>query len=503
MILNLHRAIELIEGDWRRKRVLVVGDVMLDRYIWGHVERISPEAPVPVVSALHSNERPGGAANVAMNIAGLGATAWLFGFCGEDADHGVLEQSLKESSVEPHLTQVAGHPTTTKLRILSGRQQMLRLDTERTDGYPAAAYAALLTAAEAAMEGADAVVLSDYAKGVLSEEVCRRVIAAARQRRVPVLVDPKRKDLGRYRGATTICPNRSELAAATGTPAENQEELLAAGQKLSAALELDYMTATLSEKGIAVLRENSRYIAPARARQVFDVSGAGDTVIATLALGVSSGLEIETAVQLANVAAGIVVGKVGTVPVTRDELLTHLTPEIDLHAQEKVLTLDHLKVRAAAWRSAGDRIVFTNGCFDLLHIGHVTLLEDARREGDRLVVGINSDASVRGLKGPARPIVGERERARILAALAAVDAVVTFGEPTPLELILELRPDVIVKGGDYDESTVVGAKEVRSWGGRVKIVPIVEGFSTTRLIAKASLPEAEAIPAGGAQRGAR
>jgi D-beta-D-heptose 7-phosphate kinase / D-beta-D-heptose 1-phosphate adenosyltransferase len=503
MIQDLHQVIGLIEGEWRRKRVLVVGDVMLDRYIWGNVERISPEAPVPVVTALDRNERPGGAANVAMNIVGLGAEAWLFGFCGEDADRAALAQLLAGSGVESRLTPVAGHPTTTKLRILSGRQQMLRLDMERTDGYPDEACAALLTAAEAALEGADAVVLSDYAKGVLSEAVCQRVIHAARRRGVPVLVDPKHKDLRRYRGATTICPNRSELAAATGIAAQNQEALLAAGQRLAAELDVEYLTATLSEKGIAVLRPDSRMIAPAQARQVFDVSGAGDTVIATLALGISSGLEIETAVQLANVAAGIVVGKVGTVPVSRDELLTGLTPEIGLHAQEKVLALDHLKVRAAAWRSAGEKIVFTNGCFDLLHIGHVTLLEDARRAGDRLVVGINSDASVRGLKGPARPIVGERERARILAALAAVDAVVVFAEPTPLELIVALRPDVIVKGGDYDESTVVGAQEVRSWGGHVKIVPIVEGFSTTRLIAKASVPEAAPVAAGGPQRGGR
>ena len=500
MIQDLHRVIGLIEGEWRQKRVLVIGDVMLDRYIWGNVERISPEAPVPVVTALDRNERPGGAANVAMNVAGLGAEAWLFGFCGEDADRAALGQLLTDSGVESHLTPVAGHPTTSKLRILSGRQQMLRLDMERTDGYPAEAYAALIAQAEAGLDGADAVVLSDYAKGVLTAEVCQRVIQSARQREIPVLVDPKQRDLRRYRGATTICPNRSELAAATGVPARDQEALLAAGQRLAAELDIDYLTATLSEKGIAVLRPDLRYLAPAQARQVFDVSGAGDTVIATLALGASSGLEVETTVQLANIAAGIVVGKVGTVPVSRDELLRSLTPEIELQAQEKVLTLDHLKVRAAAWKSAGEKIVFTNGCFDLLHIGHVTLLEDARRAGDRLVVGINSDASVSGLKGPARPIVGERERARILAALAAVDAVVVFGEPTPLELILELRPDVIVKGGDYDESTVVGAKEVRSWGGDVKIVPIVEGFSTTRLIAKAALPEGTPAAAG-AQRG--
>jgi len=316
--------------------------------------------------------------------------------------------------------------------------------------------------------------------------VCQRAIAAAKRRGIPVLVDPKQRDLRRYRGATAICPNLSELAASTGGTAKNVEGLLTAGQKLAGELGLNYLVATLSEKGIAVLGEDSQFVAPAAARQVFDVSGAGDTVMATLALALASGLEIETAVQLANVAAGIVVGKVGTVPVTRDELLTNLMPEIELQAQEKVLTLEALLVRASAWRSAGQSIVFTNGCFDLLHLGHITLLEDARREGDRLVVAINSDASVRGLKGPTRPIVGERERARILAALAAVDAVVVFGEPTPLRLIEALRPEVIVKGGDYREETVVGAKEVRSWGGRVKIVPTVAGFSTTKLIERAN-----------------
>jgi D-beta-D-heptose 7-phosphate kinase / D-beta-D-heptose 1-phosphate adenosyltransferase len=329
--------------------------------------------------------------------------------------------------------------------------------------------------------------------------VCRVAIQAARKRGIPVLVDPKQRSLDRYRGATTICPNLTELSLTTGVSMRDTEALLDAGQKLAADLELEYLTATMSERGIAVLRPDERFIAAAQARQVFDVSGAGDTVIATLALSLAGALDIETAVQLANVAAGIVVGKVGTVPVTRDELLTSLSPEIGLHAQEKVLALDQLRVRAAAWRSAGQKVVFTNGCFDLLHIGHITLLEDARREGDRLVVGINSDASVRGLKGPARPIVGERERGRILAALAAVDAVVVFGEPTPMELILALRPDVIVKGGDYDESTVVGAKEVRSWGGSVKIVPTVEGFSTTRLIAKALNGSGSPEPAGEAK----
>jgi D-beta-D-heptose 7-phosphate kinase/D-beta-D-heptose 1-phosphate adenosyltransferase len=303
-----------------------------------------------------------------------------------------------------------------------------------------------------------------------------------------VLVDPKQRSFERYRHATTICPNLHELSVATNMASKELEAILSAGQAMASELDLEYLTVTLSEKGIAVLTPNEKTVSPAVARQVFDVSGAGDTVIATLALALASGLEIEAAVPLANVAAGIVVSKVGTVPVMRDELLTSLMPQVELQAQEKVLALDRLKTRVSAWRSNGESIVFTNGCFDLLHIGHITLLESARNQGDRLIVGINSDASVSKLKGPTRPMVGQRERAYVLAALAAVDAVVIFDAPTPLELIDALRPDVIVKGGDYNEDTVVGAKEVRSWGGRVKIVPTVEGFSTTKLIEKATAP---------------
>jgi D-beta-D-heptose 7-phosphate kinase/D-beta-D-heptose 1-phosphate adenosyltransferase len=260
--------------------------------------------------------------------------------------------------------------------------------------------------------------------------------------------------------------------------------LLDAAESLVAELDLEFLIATLGEKGIALLRPGNRFVAPAVARQVFDVSGAGDTVIAVLALCLASGLKPETAVGLANIAAGIVVGKVGTVPVGKHELLAALTPQIALHAEDKVLPREELVQRIALWKANGERVVFTNGCFDLLHIGHITLLEQARSFGDRLIVAINSDASVSGLKGPTRPIVGETERARVLAALAAVDSVVVFGEPTPLELIVAARPDVIVKGGDYAPDTVVGAREVESWGGQVKIVPIVEGFSTTQLLAR-------------------
>lgn len=488
MINDLHRIIELIEGDWRNSNVLVIGDIMLDRYIWGNVERISPEAPVPVVRAEHRSDQPGGAANVAMNIAGLGARVMLLGFVGQDEDRLRLEECLRSSSVDAHLTLVPGHPTTSKLRILGGNQQILRLDTEKTDAHPREAYEDLLANLGPLMAKADAVVLSDYAKGVLTEQVCQSAIALAREQRIPVLVDPKHRSFERYRGATTICPNLRELSAATGFPSEDTEAMLQAAQGLVSRLGLDQITATLSEKGIVVLTENSRTIFPAVARQVYDVSGAGDTVIATLALCLASHLEIETAVQLANVAAGIVVSKIGTVPVQKNELLSSLMPEIELHAEEKVLPLGRLQARVSAWRSEGRKIVFTNGCFDLLHIGHIMLLENARREGDRLIVAINSDASVSGLKGPTRPIVGEQERARILAALAAVDAVTIFDEATPLCLIEALRPDVLVKGGDYNDAAIVGAPQVRSWGGRVKIIPMVEGFSTTKLIARAAVP---------------
>lgn len=488
MITDLHKVVGLIEGDWKSKHILVVGDVMLDRYVWGDVERISPEAPVPIVRSGHKSNRAGGAANVAANITGLGAQSTLIGIVGADDDGECLKQCLANTGVNPKLV-ISDRPTTSKLRVFGGNQQMLRLDIEKAVECEEEIAQQLLSNVEQILPVVDAVVLSDYAKGVLTEKVCQSVIALSRHAGIPVLVDPKQRSFERYRGATTICPNLHEMSAATGIPGKNTDQILNAGQELIAKFNLDYLTVTLSEKGIAILRKDARKIFPAMARQVYDVSGAGDTVIATLALSLASGLEIDTAVQLANIAAGIVVSKVGTVPVERDELLTSLMPEIELQAEEKVLELDRLKTRIAAWRAQGEKIVFTNGCFDLLHIGHIHLLQDARKEGNRLIVAINSDKSVTGLKGPTRPIVGERERAYVLAALSVVDAVVIFGEPTPLQLIEALRPDVIVKGGDYTEDTVVGAREVRSWGGRVKIVPTVEGFSTTKLIERATAIE--------------
>ncbi len=487
MIANPARMVALIEGGWERAHVLVVGDVMLDRYIWGDVERISPEAPVPVVRAAHRTHQPGGAANVAMNIAALGAQVTVVGCRGEDEDGQALESCLAAANVHSRLFVADHRPTTSKLRILGGQQQILRLDTEHTAAYPDAIYDRLLHQVRDLLGSVDAVVLSDYAKGVLSERVCRGIIDEARTAGVPVLVDPKHRDFARYAGATALCPNLSELAAAVGG---NSELVLEEARALVPLLAVEQLVVTLSAKGIALIRREGVRTFPAVARQVFDVSGAGDTVIALLALTMACGVSAEEALPLANLAAGIVVGKVGTVPVTRDELLGTLMPEVELRASEKVLSVDRLVTRMHAWRAAGERIVFTNGCFDLLHVGHITLMEDARRCGDRLVVAINSDESVRALKGAGRPVVGEVDRGRVLAALAAVDAVVVFSEATPLRLIEKLRPDVLVKGGDYTEEIIVGAREVRSWGGAVRIVPTIAGFSTTQMLARAAQPAA-------------
>jgi D-beta-D-heptose 7-phosphate kinase/D-beta-D-heptose 1-phosphate adenosyltransferase len=484
VIERLHEVVQEIEHQWCAKRLLVVGDVMLDKYIWGDVRRISPEAPVPVVHATHKSHQPGGAANVAMNLVRLGAITQVIGYTGGDEDEKLLLDCLRSNGIVSRCIVSEDFPTVTKLRILGGRQQMLRLDSERLGVRPRRDQDRLIEAVLAELPGCDAVVLSDYAKGVLTPEVCQTVITEARRLEIPILVDPKSADFFLYRGATTICPNLGELSRAANLETRDINALLDAAEKMVAMLDMEFLTVTLSEKGIALVRPGSRFLSPAVARQVFDVSGAGDSVIAVLALSLASGLKPEVGVQLANLAAGEVVGKVGTVPIEKHELLAALSPQMALHAEDKVMTRDELAMRVALWRRNGERVVFTNGCFDLLHVGHIALIEHARRFGDRLIIAINSDASVSSLKGPSRPIVAESERARVLAALGAVDAIVIFGEPTPLEVILATRPDVIVKGGDYTPETVVGGREVESWGGQVRIVPTVEGFSTTRLIEK-------------------
>jgi D-beta-D-heptose 7-phosphate kinase/D-beta-D-heptose 1-phosphate adenosyltransferase len=489
---NLQHIMRLVERDFCDIHVLVVGDVMLDKYIWGEVERISPEAPVPVVRVGRRHEQPGGAANVGMNLSGLGAKVTLLGFGGGDNDQQALERQLIAAGVVCRLISNDNIPTTSKLRILGGNQQMMRLDIESRAERPAAAYEVLLRHYEAALRLANIVILSDYGKGVLTEALCRSLIQAARAARVPILVDPKNPDFSRYRGATTICPNLRELSVATATSSRNVDEVLAAGQEMIGMLDLEFLTVTLSEHGIAVLYPDRRILLPAVARKVFDVSGAGDTVIATLGLAIAGLLPVETAAQLANVAAGVVVGKVGTVPIQRHELIGALSDQSDVRAEQKVFDLNQLLTRASFWRASGDRLVFTNGCFDILHIGHISLLAAAKCQGDRLIVAINGDQSIQRPKGPSRPLVGSRERAQVLSAIAAVDAVVVYEEDTPLALIRALRPDVLVKGGNFAEDTVVGAAETEGWGGVVRIVPLIEGFSTAEIMVKAFTSDREA-----------
>lgn len=495
MLPEQQAVLDLLEGGFSHLKVLVVGDVMLDRYIVGEVDRISPEAPVPVLRHAQRYARPGGAANVAMNLAGLGCHAYLCGFWGGDADQHELAASLENHNIDTLGMVTSSLPTISKTRIVGRTQQLLRLDIESRDAYPQIECEYLQRTAVALVSKVHAVILSDYAKGALTQPLCEAVIRAARDLNIPVLVDPKTPDFSKYTGATTVCPNLSELSAATGVPSYQTADLLAAAHLQLLEHGFDFLTVTMSEKGITVMQPEGSYHSPARAREVFDVSGAGDTVIATLAAALAGGLKIITAVELANVAAGIVVGKVGTIPITSNDLVALMTPSSGVASVDKILDLDRARHRVAEWRATGETIVFTNGCFDLLHVGHITLLEDCRRFGSKLVLGLNEDASICRLKGPSRPIVGERERARVMAALASVDAVVLFGEDTPLELIQALKPDVLVKGGDYTVETVVGHEDVIAAGGRVEIVPTVEGFSTTNIVRKltASHPRPEAI----------
>jgi D-beta-D-heptose 7-phosphate kinase/D-beta-D-heptose 1-phosphate adenosyltransferase len=488
MLPELHSVLGLLESGFGNVKVLVVGDLMLDRYILGEVDRISPEAPVPVLRHAHRYERPGGAANVAMNLAGLGCGVFLAGFWGADGERDELAKLVETAGVDTAGVVTSSLPTISKTRIVARTQQMLRLDIESREAVPEEDMARLEARTVELVKKVHAVILSDYAKGALTPGLCQAVIRAARGAGIPVLADPKTRDLSKYSGATTICPNLAELSLATGVPAHHTDALLKAAHAQMVEHDFRFLTVTMSEKGIRILGPaadgSDDYYSPARAREVFDVSGAGDTVIATLAASLAGGLHIHTAVELANLAAGIVVGKIGTVPIAQHELIAALTPSSGITSAEKILDFEGVQRRVAEWRASGETVVFTNGCFDLLHVGHITLLEDCRRFGSKLVLGLNTDASVSRLKGPTRPIVGEKERARVMSALAAVDAVVLFDQETPLELIRALKPNVLVKGGDYTVETVVGHEDVLASGGRVEIVPTVEGFSTTNIVKK-------------------
>jgi len=485
MFGDLAAVIDCLEHGFYARKILVVGDLMLDRHVWGGVSRISPEAPVPIVKVSRESETAGGAGNVALNAADLGLEVAVCGFVGDDPAGERLCAIMEQAGVRVRGIVRAGARTTTKTRIIGGHQQMLRLDEEDTAEAERQDYERLLEAVRREVaEGVSAVVLSDYAKGALSENVCRTLIALCRERAIPVFVDPKGVDYARYSGATAITPNRAELAAVGRVESPDLDALIAAGEAVRRDLGAEFVLVTLGENGLALIRPGSAEHIPAVARDVFDVTGAGDTVIAALAAGVAAGLRLEDAVRLANMAAGVVVGKAGTATVKRTELLDAIALGQARLLSDKICTLDMLLGRVARWRSQGEVIGFTNGCFDVLHAGHVTYLQKARAEADKLIVGLNSDKSVRRLKGPGRPIVPQEQRAIVLAALSSVDAVVVFDQDTPIELINAIKPEVLVKGSDYTEDRVVGAREVKSWGGRVVLVPLVEGQSTSGIVSR-------------------
>jgi D-beta-D-heptose 7-phosphate kinase / D-beta-D-heptose 1-phosphate adenosyltransferase len=477
---------QTVEEQFGRRRVLVVGDLMLDIYLWGEVGRISPEAPVPIVRLSRRRETAGGAGNVLLNLAGLGIRPSAAGFVGKDEPGRRLLALLDEAGIATRsITTSETRPTVSKTRIIGSHQQMLRIDEEVSDPAESADIDRLLDSVRQELaSGVEAVVLSDYGKGALPDRVCREVIAEGKRLNIPVLVDPKGRDFRKYAGATALTPNRHEFDVVVGGEGFDESGFRSAAHQLRADLDLRYLVVTRSEKGVSVFEELGDEDFPAVAREVFDVSGAGDTMIATLAASLVSGLDVDDALRLANLAAGVVVGKVGTVPIRREELLTEILADPLAAQSQKVYQLDSLLQRVAEWRSKGERVVFTNGCFDLLHVGHVTLLAKARREGNRLIVGLNTDRSVRALKGAERPIVTENDRAQVLAGLASVDAVVLFDEDTPLRLIELIHPEVLVKGSDYAETEVVGADVVKAYGGKVVLVGLVAGRSTTRMISR-------------------
>lgn len=473
--------------------VLVIGDLMLDDFVYGEVSRISPEAPTPVIAVNRSEIVIGGAGNVARNVAELGARCVLVGLIGtDDAAHTLMREVAKLPQIDARLVADATRPTTRKVRFVSEHfsTHMLRADWEFAQPAAVDVEQQLIDTALAALPGADMVVLSDYAKGVLTPRLIAEVIEAARDLGKPVIVDPKNLDFSLYRGVTLLTPNRKELAEATRHHTLSDAEIVTAANEAMVMADCEAVLVTRSENGMSLVhRDGTTVHVPAYAVKVRDVSGAGDTVVAVFAVLLAAGAEWAMALRAANAAAAVVVGKRGTATVTLTELRQRILPHASLAAEEKiVLNAQDLNERLAAWRRQGLRIGFSNGCFDLLHPGHIHVLTHARAACDRLVVGLNSDASVRRLKGAARPVQNEHARAQVLAALEAVDIVVVFEDDTPQRLIEQVRPQVLVKGGDYTREQVVGREVVEQAGGEVVLVDLVPGQSTSAIIARGGGP---------------
>jgi D-beta-D-heptose 7-phosphate kinase/D-beta-D-heptose 1-phosphate adenosyltransferase len=468
---------------FNRASVLVVGDVMLDRYVYGEVTRISPEAPVPILTVTREVAMPGGAGNVVRNLIALDSAAAFVSLVGDDQAGSDLTGLIGgQKNVEPWLLVQGGRTTTLKTRYISAGQHLIRADREETMAMPAKLEERLIRIATDAMAATSITVLSDYRKGVLSEAVARQLVAAAKTMGRRIIVDPKGRDWERYAGADLVTPNAKELAEATGLDVSDESGVVAAAQVLLDRYGFGAVLVTRSQDGMSLISRDEVRHYPAEAKEVFDVSGAGDTVVATLAAALAVDVPLFEAARLANIAGGLVVGKVGTAVVRPAELLAAISPVTG--ALRKVVTPAAAAEAAERWRSRGYKVGFTNGCFDLRHPGHVHLLEQCRSMCDRLIVAINADVSVKRLKGPSRPAQSEAARAAVLASLASVDLVCMFEDDTPLALIKLIQPDLIIKGADYTKETVVGAAEVESWGGEVALAQLLPGHSTTATLAR-------------------
>ena len=474
-----------------RGRVVCLGDLMLDRYVYGSVDRISPEAPIPILRAVRDEAMLGGVGNVVRNIVAAGGQTHLLAVRGADDGGGEVTSLLDAmAGVTADLVIQTGRPTTTKTRFIAAGQQLLRADRESTEAVNDATGAALLAHLDQALDStlgrADVLVLSDYGKGVLSDQVLAGAIKRARAAGVTIIADPKRHDLSAYAGADYLKPNRAELAAATGMPCDSDEQVTLAARAVLGKCDIGAMLVSRSEQGISLIpRDGAPVHIAVRAPEVFDVSGAGDTVVAIFALALAVGAAPELGARLANLAAAIVVGKVGTAAVSRDELANGIMAADLTRSEDKVVSAAVAEADAERWRARGLRVGFTNGCFDLLHPGHISLLNEARDHCDRLVVAINDDASVRRLeKGEGRPVQAEAARALVLASLGIVDRVVIYSEDTPTPLIRRLRPDMLIKGGDYDLAGVVGGDVVQGYGGEVRLAQFVDGHSSTAVISR-------------------
>ena len=463
-----------------KPNILVVGDLMIDHYLWGSCERISPEAPVQVVDIAKETTVLGGAGNVINNLKALGASVSVAGVIGDDVNGEELREMLRNIDVdESRLIIQNGRKTSKKSRVIAVSQQILRYDKESKEDIQSSSVESIMTILQEDIERYDAIILSDYGKGVLTESLTQSIIKAAGTAGVKVLVDPKGSDFSKYSGATLLTPNKKEAQLATGIDIVDESSLKEALLKLKGECDLDISLITLSEDGIAIFDEKLK-IFPTVAKEVFDVTGAGDTVIASIAYALSASKDIDETAKFANLAAGVVVGKIGSATVTIDEIEEY---EASLHkstSDAHIKNFEEIKIIVERYKKQGKKVVFTNGCFDILHVGHVKYLQIAKSFGDVLIVGLNSDASVSRLKGPTRPVNIAQDRAYLLAALEAVDFVVPFEEDTPYELIKMIAPDVLVKGGDYEGKKVVGTE----FAGELKLVDFVDGKSTTKTIEK-------------------